>query len=209
MEILTVHGEQRQLPHEFLILAAAILLVQKIEFLNIRRILDNTAQLYHDNQREVGARILPQPPVHLFTHNVHNRKRKHWYYVQRRRYVKARNQSASIGDVERNFSFYAAATTPRLHRRKAFLKFFQKGVNKTVIFLYLLRRDIFQKFLSAYLKICLIFSIYYGSEIFLKIFLEGRHFPPGFLLKSRRIFSLPSCYTKKGSPDEQEIQNQS
>jgi hypothetical protein len=87
--------------------------------------------------------------------------------------------------------------------------FFKKGVNKTVIFLYLLRRDIFQKFLSAYLKICLIFSIYYGSKIFFKNFLEVGHLPPGFLLKSRRIFSLPSCYTKKGSPDEQEIQNQS
>ena len=93
-------------------------------------------QLYHDNQRKVGARILPQPPVHLFTHNVHNRKRKHWYYVQRRRYVKARNQSASAGDVERNFLFSAAATTPLLHRRKAFPNFFIKEVNKTVVFLY-------------------------------------------------------------------------
>ena len=47
-----------------------------------------------------------------------------------------------------------------------------KGASFTPHFLHLLWRDIFQKFLSAYLKICLIFSIYYGSKIFLKNFLE-------------------------------------
>ena len=51
----------------------------------------------------------------LFTHNVLNRKRKSLNYVQRRRYVKARNKSASIANVERNFLFSAAATAPRLH----------------------------------------------------------------------------------------------
>ena len=44
VEILTAHGEQRQLSHEFLILAAAALLVQKIEFLDVRCILNNTVQ---------------------------------------------------------------------------------------------------------------------------------------------------------------------
>ena len=90
----------------------------------------------NENHRKVGAIFLPRPLVHLFMHNVHNRKRKHWYYVQRRRYVKARSQSASAGNVERNFLFSAAATTPLLHRRKAFPNFFIKEVNKTVVFLY-------------------------------------------------------------------------
>ena len=32
MEVLTAHGKQRQLPHKFLILAAAALLVWKVKF---------------------------------------------------------------------------------------------------------------------------------------------------------------------------------
>ena len=167
----------------------------------------------NENHRKVGAIFLPRPLVHLFTHNVHNRKRKHWYYVQRRRYVKARNQSASIVNVERNFLFSAVAVNDLFLPPKVSSEFFEKGVSKTGDFLYLLWgthsakmhsrflqfrglhfvhfkelalkgasftphflhllwRDIFQKFLSAYLKICLIFSIYYGSKIFLKNFLE-------------------------------------
>ena len=102
----------------------------------------------NENHRKVGAIFLSRPPVHLFTHNVHNRKRKHWYYVQRRRYVKARSQSASAGDVGRNFLFSAAATTPLLHRRKAFPNLFIKEVNKTVVF-FIVRESFLKKLIQA------------------------------------------------------------
>ena len=45
VQILSADSKQGQLPHEFFILRAAMLAVDEIEFLDIRRILDNTAQL--------------------------------------------------------------------------------------------------------------------------------------------------------------------
>ena len=93
---------------------------------------------------------MPQPPVHLFTHNVLNRKRKHWYYVQRRRYVKAQKPSASIVNVERNFLFSTAADNGLFPPSKVSSELFEKGVNKLAIFLYLLRESDFDKMLGHF-----------------------------------------------------------
>ena len=44
MKVLSADREQSQFPHEFLILCAAVLGIDKIEFLNIWRVLDDPAQ---------------------------------------------------------------------------------------------------------------------------------------------------------------------
>ena len=59
MEVLTADREQSQLPHKLFILRAAVLGVNEVEFLDIRGILDDTAQFALGCRRFFIAHIHP------------------------------------------------------------------------------------------------------------------------------------------------------
>ena len=136
-----------------------------------------------------GQDCCPDLPKILFAHNVLNRKRKHWHYVQCRRYVKARNKSATIVNVERNFCFLRQQPLSHLRRRNVFFKTFRKEGSIKQRFFSIYYEEIFAETSSRFSqfgRFCfvtfeeltlsgakkqLFFSIYY-EEIFLKTFIR-------------------------------------